>query len=80
MKARRVARILSGMGVVVISILGTTCFVSQTMAQTVREVAVPGMGGIASVGYRGNNLTIEYNPRTCARLGPELCSFFRAHE
>ena len=81
MKARRVARILSGMGVVVMSILGvTTCHVAQTKAQTVREVAVPGMGGIASVGYRGNNLTIEYNPRTCARLGPELCSFFRAHE
>ena len=74
-------RLISGMGLMLLSISGVTSFpTAQTMAQTIREVAVPGMRGIASVGYRGKNLTIEYNPRTCASLGPDLCSFFRAHE
>ena len=81
MKTRRITRILSGMGAVLLAISGVISFpTAQTMAQTIREVPVPGMPGIASVGYRGRDLTIEYNPRTCARLGPELCSFFRAHE
>lgn len=81
MKTSRINRMFSGMGVMLLGISGVTSFpTAQTMAQTIREVAVPGMRGIASVGYRGNDLTIEYNPRTCARLGPDLCSFFRAHE
>lgn len=81
MKLRRITRLISGMGVMLLGISGVSVFpVAQTMAQTIREVAVPGMRGIASVGFRGNDLTIEYNPRTCARLGPDLCSFFRAHE
>lgn len=81
MKTRRITRLISGMGVMLLGISGVISFpAAQTMAQTVREIAVPGMRGIASVGYRGSDLTIEYNPRTCARLGPDLCSFFRAHE
>ena len=81
METRQMTRLISGMGLMLLSISGVTSFpTAQTMAQTIREVAVPGMRGIASVGYRGKNLTIEYNPRTCASLGPDLCSFFRAHE
>jgi len=81
MKARRITRIFSGVGVVLLGFSGVITFhTSDVLAQTVREVAVPGMRGIASAGYRGNQVTIEYNPRTCARLGPDLCSFFRAHE
>ena len=81
MKKRRVPRMVSGMGMLLLGVSGVISYpTAQTMAQTIREVAVPGMRGIASVGYRGNDLTIEYNPRTCARLGPDLCSFFRAHE
>ncbi|QEG20922.1 M48 family metalloprotease [Mariniblastus fucicola] len=78
---RRMTRMISGLGTMLLSISGMIAFHSAELtAQTIREVAVPGMRGIASVGYRGNTLTVEYNPRTCARLGPELCSFFRAHE
>lgn len=81
MKTRRMLRSRTGVGLMV---LGITSMISihapEVFAQQLREVAVPGMRGIASVGYRGNQLTIEYNPRTCARLGPELCAFFRAHE
>lgn len=81
MKTRRFTRMSSGVGLMLLGISGVISFpTAQTMAQTIREVAVPGMRGIASVGYRGSDLTIEYNPRTCARLGPDLCSFFRAHE
>ncbi len=47
----------------------------------VREIPVRGMSGIASVQFdRQGRQTIRYNPRVCARLGPELCEFFRAHE
>lgn len=80
MKSRRITRLIAGMGTMLLGISGVNFQASETMAQTIREIAVPGMRGIASVGYRGNELTIEYNPRTCARLGPDLCSFFRAHE
>jgi len=80
MKSRRVTRLIAGMGTMLLGISGMSIQTAETMAQTIREIAVPGMRGIASVGYRGNELTIEYNPRTCARLGPDLCSFFRAHE
>lgn len=81
MKTRRMMRTLSGMGMLSIAISGVMTFqTNETMAQRIREVPVPGMRGIASVGYRGNELTVEYNPRVCARLGPDLCSFFRAHE
>jgi hypothetical protein len=81
MKARRITRLYSGVGLVCLGFSGVISFhASEAKAQVVREVAVPGMRGIASAGYRGNTLTIEYSPRTCARLGPDLCSFFRAHE
>lgn len=81
MKTRRMMRTLSRMGMLSIAISGVMTFqANETMAQRIREVPVPGMRGIASVGYRGNELTVEYNPRVCARLGPDLCSFFRAHE
>ena len=81
MKARRITRFLTGMGAMVLGFSGVIFFhASESAAQTIREIAVPGMRGIASAGYRGKQLTIEYNPRTCSRLGPELCSFFRAHE
>lgn len=81
MKARRITRMYSGMGLMLLGFSGVISFHSSELsAQVVREVAVPGMRGIASAGFRGNGLTIEYNPRTCARLGPDLCSFFRAHE
>ena len=47
----------------------------------VQEIPVAGLQGVASVQYdRQGRQTIQYNPRTCARLGPELCEFFRAHE
>jgi hypothetical protein len=81
MKMRRIMRMCTGVGVVMLGVLGVISFhSSEASAQNIREVAVPGMRGIASVGYRGNDLTVEYNPRVCARMGPELCSFFRAHE
>ena len=80
MKSRRITRLIAGMGAMLLGISSVSFQTSETVAQTIREIAVPGMRGIASVGYRGNELTIEYNPRTCARLGPDLCSFFRAHE
>lgn len=80
MKTRQVTRMISGLGVLLI-VSGVISFQkNESVAQTVREIAVPGMRGVASVGYRGNELTVEYNPRVCARMGPELCSFFRAHE
>lgn len=79
MKSRRINQLIAGMGTMLLGISGVS-FQTAAMAQTIREVAVPGMRGIASVGYRGSELTIEYNPKTCARLGPDLCSFFRAHE
>ena len=81
MKTRRMLRSRTGVGLLM---LGIACMISvhasEVYAQQLREIAVPGMRGIASVGYRGNQLTIEYNPRTCARMGPDLCAFFRAHE
>lgn len=81
MKKRRMMRALSAMAILSTVISGVMTFhANEVNAQRVREVAVPGMRGIASVGYRGNDLTVEYNPRVCARLGPDLCSFFRAHE
>jgi len=54
---------------------------SPEAAAQVQEIPVWGMPGIASVQFdRRGQQTIQYNPRTCARLGPELCEFFRAHE
>lgn len=54
---------------------------TSTAEAQVREVPVRGLRGIAKVGRdRGGQHTIYYNPRTCRRLGPDLCSFFRAHE
>ena len=35
--------------------------------------------GYAEVDRRGNPVVVM-NPAACRRLGPELCSFFRAHE
>ena len=35
--------------------------------------------GHASLDRQGNPI-VAMNPRLCARLGPELCSFFRTHE
>jgi hypothetical protein len=81
MKMRRIKRLCTGVGVMVLGVSGViSIHSSEASAQRIREVAVPGMRGIASVGYRGKDLTVEYNPRVCARMGPELCSFFRAHE
>lgn len=81
MKSKRIARLFSGMGVMLLSVSGVNYFhPAEAAAQTIREIAVPGLPGISSVGYRRGELTVEYNPRTCARLGADLCSFFRAHE
>lgn len=83
-RAKEWARQLAGTGIrnlaVSMVMLGTGSLAVSDACAQVQEIPVRGMRGIASVGYRGNALTIEYNPRTCARLGPELCSFFRAHE
>ena len=81
MKTRQVNRLFSRMSAVLLSVPGViSVLAAGSFAQTIREVAVPGMRGIASVGYRGGDVTVEYNPRACNRLGPDLCSFFRAHE
>ena len=81
MKSKRMTRLFSGMGVMFLGILGVNSFhPTEAAAQMIREIAVPGLRGISSVGYRRGELTVEYNPRTCARLGTDLCSFFRAHE
>ena len=79
MKTWRVGRLWLGFSVMILSITATTT-VSEALAQNVREVAVPGMRGIASVEFKGEDIQVSYNPRVCARLGPDLCSFFRAHE
>ncbi len=55
--------------------------VSQIHAQVIQEIPVRGLLGVAAVRYnRAGEQTIQYNPRSCARLGPDLCQFIRAHE
>lgn len=53
---------------------------ASTEAQ-VREYRRRLMGdiGYARVDRQGNPIVV-INPRLCARMGPELCEFFRAHE
>lgn len=50
-------------------------------AQVIREYQRRFIGdiGYASVDRRGTPIVVM-NPAACRRLGPELCSFFKAHE
>ena len=54
---------------------------SSAEAQTVQSYQRRFIGdiGYAAVDRRGNRLVVM-NPSACRRLGPDLCTFFRAHE
>jgi hypothetical protein len=73
-------KVFAGLLTIFVASLSTGIGPASSSAQ-IREIPVRGLRGIAKVGKnkRGGH-NIYYNPRTCRRLGPDLCSFFRAHE
>lgn len=62
------------------SLILTWTLTSSGIAQQVPEIPRRFMRGIAKVEQTARGPVIYYNPATCRRLGPEVCSFFRAHE
>lgn len=49
-------------------------------AYPVREVPIYGLGDVAMASYDFAGPVIYYNPTYVEQLGPELATFFRAHE
>jgi hypothetical protein len=58
-RSRELARRVAGMGIWMLLVSGASLVHHQVANAQVQEIPVRGMRGIASVGYRGNTLTIE---------------------